>query len=427
MAISILCSGDIHLGRRTSRVPEGLDASAFGPARAWDAFVETAIDLRVDAAVLTGDVVDESNKLYEAYSALQAGVEELLKADIPVLAVAGNHDYDVLPRLAAQIPGFRLLGQGGVWEEVTIERPDAAPMRFCGWSFSARHVDQNPLDGFVPPNDDIPTVGLLHCDCDVARSRYGPVSLVELKSKAPAAWLLGHIHKPGCLAEGSPLVLYPGSLQALDPSEDGSHGAWLIRIEPGEAVSAELVPLAGLRFEQIELDLEGLADGDELERAVLQAVRSRHEQIGDELGRATAVGCRLRFSGRTALHGRLSRLWQRIREDLQPAFDGVEYFVEKVEDYSRPDLSLEDLARSNDPAGLLAQRLLLLERREPAEAYNRLPAEGRTALERAWANPVFAPLPDMAKPPDDEQVRQVFIRAGFILLDRLVAQKESMT
>ena len=102
MSVRILCTGDIHLGRRPSRVPEGLDARALGPARAWEALVEKAIELPVDAAALTGDIVDESNKLYEAYSVLQKGVERLLEAGIAVFAVAGNHDYNVLPRLAGR-------------------------------------------------------------------------------------------------------------------------------------------------------------------------------------------------------------------------------------------------------------------------------------------------------------------------------------
>jgi len=427
MGVHIFCTGDIHLGRRPSRIPEELDARALGPAKAWDAFVETAIKLRVDAAVLTGDIVDESNKLYEAYSALQAGVQRLLDAGIPVFAVAGNHDYDVLPRLAGQIPGFRLLGQGGLWEVEILERDGAPAVRFCGWSFPARYVSQNPLADFVLPDDGIPTVGLLHGDCDVPQSPYGPVSLAELRAKARAAWLLGHIHKPGRLGKGSPLVLYPGSLQALDPTEDGAHGAWLVKIEPGEPATAELLPLAGLRFEQIDLPLAGLSGDDSLGSAVIQALRNRHEQISDELGRAKAVSCRLRLSGRTALHRRLCGLWQQIREDLRPTFDGVDYFVEQVEDLTRPDLSLEDLARSNDPAGLLARRLLLLERCEPGEAYNRLVADGRVALERGRANPVFASLPDTGEPLTDEQVRDVLTQAGLSLLGQLVAQKEPAT
>ena len=67
MTIRILCTGDLHLGRRPTRVPQTADAHVFGPTSAWQSFVLAAIERKVDAVVLTGDVVDESNKFYEAF------------------------------------------------------------------------------------------------------------------------------------------------------------------------------------------------------------------------------------------------------------------------------------------------------------------------------------------------------------------------
>jgi type I site-specific restriction-modification system R (restriction) subunit len=58
-------------------VPETADLNALKPTAVWHSFVDTAIERKVDAVVLTGDVVDESNKFFEAYSALQSGIERL--------------------------------------------------------------------------------------------------------------------------------------------------------------------------------------------------------------------------------------------------------------------------------------------------------------------------------------------------------------
>ena len=101
MSIRILCTGDIHLGRRPSRVPESIDAHALGPTAAWKCFVRSAIELKVHAVVLTGDVVDASNRFYEAFSVLQSGVEQLVKAGITIYAVSGNHDWDEHDQAAA--------------------------------------------------------------------------------------------------------------------------------------------------------------------------------------------------------------------------------------------------------------------------------------------------------------------------------------
>ena len=138
MSIRILCTGDMHLGRRPTQIPEDADLHALRPTATWHSFVSTAVELRVDAVVLTGDVVDESNKFYEAFSALQSGIERLVNAGIPVLAVSGNHDFDVLPRLVDQIPNFHLLGRGGQWDDFVLEKDGAHAMRFQGWSFPTR-------------------------------------------------------------------------------------------------------------------------------------------------------------------------------------------------------------------------------------------------------------------------------------------------
>ncbi|RMF20195.1 MAG: DNA repair exonuclease, partial [Deltaproteobacteria bacterium] len=127
MAVKLLCIGDIHLGRRPGRLPSDLfaeEGAALGPLAAWRRAVDEAIDRRVDAVLLAGDVVEQEDDFYEAFAPLEEGVRRLQDAGIAVLAVAGNHDVAVLPRLARVIDSFRLLGAGGRWEEATVEGED---------------------------------------------------------------------------------------------------------------------------------------------------------------------------------------------------------------------------------------------------------------------------------------------------------------
>jgi len=427
MPFRILCTGDVHLGRRPTRIPEGIEARTLGPRGAWQAIVASAIELNVDAVVLTGDVVDESNRFYEAFSVLQSGIQRLVEAKIPIIAVSGNHDFEVLPRLADQFPEFRLLGRGGRWEEVILEQEDRPSVRFQGWSFPAGHVSTNPLADYPLVSDGIPTVGVLHCDCDANASPYAPVTTSELRAKAPVAWLLGHIHKPGLLCTSLPMILYPGSPVGLDPGEPGTHGAWIVTIEKGQTPASELLPLAPLRWEQIDLPLEEISDGDSLGPVILDALRAKHDEIRDELTSTRAVGCRLRLRGRTAIHRSLSGLIPTIQEDLRPRLDDVDYFIEKVEDLSRPDIPLEEIARSSDPAGLLARRLILLESREPSEDYQRLIRNAGRAIEERRSQPVFASLPDSTAGQTEEQIRETLIGAGTVVLDSLLAQREART
>jgi len=101
----LLCTGDVHLGRRPSRVPPEDDMLAV--SYVWKRFIDAAIDRDVDAVVLTGDIVDAENKMYEAFGALERGIQQLLAADISVVAVAGNHDYDAFPRLVSALDDER--------------------------------------------------------------------------------------------------------------------------------------------------------------------------------------------------------------------------------------------------------------------------------------------------------------------------------
>ena len=102
----------------------------------------------------------------------------------------------------------------------------------------------------------------------------------------------------------------------------------------------------------------------------------------------------------------------------------MQYFVEKIEDATLPDLPLDELARSNDPEGLAARRLQLLTSREPQPDYQRLIREARVALERQRANPAFATLPDSTAPLQDEEIHAILEKAALALLSQLAAQRE---
>src|SRR5690606_30847102 len=99
----VLCAGDLHIGRRPTRLPSDVDSSRLSCARSWESIVDYAVDQRVDVLALSGDVVDQSNKFYEAIGPLERGLARLRAAGVATVAVAGNHDHDVLPQLARSI------------------------------------------------------------------------------------------------------------------------------------------------------------------------------------------------------------------------------------------------------------------------------------------------------------------------------------
>ena len=373
MSVRILAVGDMHLGRRPRRLPAGLgdhgiDPRSLTPAVAWAGVVDAALEQRVQVVLLAGDVIESLEDRFEAYAHLENGVKRLVDAGIRVLGVAGNHDVIALPRLAQQIPGFQLLGEGGAWESAELDFGKDR-VRIVGWSFPNRHHSENPLDGFpVLPDDGTCTLGLLHCDLDAHESEYAPVRSSELERTICDAWLLGHIHAPSQLSSPRPIG-YLGSVAGLDPGEPGARGPWLLEAHGKGRVEvvAQLSP-SPLRFEREVVDCSGWDEGSanelegRLEAAVHAALEQVHARFRVDLGGARVVAVRISLCGRTRYHSELLELRRKMPfGELIRSLEGVLYFPEKLVDELTPAIDLAELALVADPPGLLARRLIALE------------------------------------------------------------------
>jgi len=362
----------MHLGKLPTGLPDSVAGDLLahqdlGPVGAWRRTVEYAVGHQVDAVVLAGDVVHAANARFEAFGPLKAGVEQLIDQGIQVCAVAGNHDVATLPRLADQIDGFHLLGAGGTWSEQVVTRQGEPLVRLVGWSFPRPSVRTSPLeDGFPDLAGDLPTLGVLHGDLDAAGSTYAPVSSTALRGLPVSAWFLGHIHRPTLLPDARPLLGYLGSLVGLDPTETGRHGPWLVTVDERGDISAEHLPLARLRWERVEVDLTGLADPDgELDGLLTSALEARRRELADELGETRVLGCRLVLRGASPHYRGISDYLERVSlTDLviPDRQTNVTLFVQRVLNETTPALDLADLARNDDPPGLLARDLLALRR-----------------------------------------------------------------
>ena len=198
--MKILACSDIHIGR----IPSIPDTSLASSVSAWDAIVEQALDKHVDVVVLSGDVVDQDDAWFEAYGPLLKQLKRLQEHDIKVIAVAGNHDAKVFPKLAQESDAICMLGLGGMWEHL-----DYHGVRFIGWSFPSSSYRIDPFEQFDTGllDFDGPILGLLHCDIggQTGSSNYAPVNQFRIESISTPLWILGHIHahrtvKTGCTA-----------------------------------------------------------------------------------------------------------------------------------------------------------------------------------------------------------------------------------
>ena len=434
---AILAIGDVHLGTACTGLPDalrswGLDPVELTPTTALKRSVDLAIAKKVDAVLFAGDIVESTNARFEAILPLEDAIRRLLAEGIQVIAVAGNHDFEALPRLAAVIDGFSLLGAGGQWEARTITKNEVPVTEVVGWSFGERYVGQSPVaqllaNPFPPPAAGIPRIGLLHADLDATGGRYAPIRQSELDNTGYDAWLLGHIHKPSfdnlVAPAGRRPSGYLGSLVGLDPSETGPHGPWLVRVPNSGALHLEQVPLAPLRWEQVSISIDGIEHAEDVpDRLLAEAERFVRQFV--EVGVAPrALGLRARLTGASPLY---EEVRQRVAagewNDMGRVVEGTAVFFNKIVDAMELRLDVAKIAKGDDPAALMAQRLLVLGR-DDDEAQAMLNAArdelGAIAREDNWS-----PVEDhrnAVDPLSNDALRALLMRSGKAALNAMLA------
>lgn len=442
----IVFVGDLHLGRRPSALPDrdalgsyGLSASQLGPAEVWRRTVDLALDRGAHAVVLAGDVVDRPDDRFEAGRVLEVGIQRLTEAGISVHAVVGNHDVDALPRVARMIPGFELIGAGGTWQVVRLEREGVVPCQLAGWSFPTRRVEESPLRDFDRRalEDGVAALGVLHCDLDASVGGYAPVRLSELERTGLDGWLLGHVHKPAELS-ARPLG-YLGSMVGLDAGEPGARGPWWVEVEGPGRISAQHVPLSPTRYETVDCALAGLRDGeradvaDDLHARIDAALDALHARLeaDDGVGRARArvVIVRVRARGKERHVGSIRRVLFDSSLRAARSIDQTLYVVEKVVEDATPDLDLDALVERADAPGLLARRLVEL--RDGSPRARALIEKARLAFEAASSEARFGQLDaaiglgERESDAAQESIADVLLRAGTRELEGLLGQERS--
>lgn len=366
MALKILATGDIHIGKRSSSVPSDDPESA--AKFTWIRIVDLAIKDAVDVLVLTGDVVDQDNRYFEAIGPLQSGFEKLKQAGITVYMVAGNHDHDVLPQLVnpERYDNVHFLGANGKWENITFEKNEEK-IQFVGWSFPSRHFSEDPLSTFEQDDIDpsFAAIGLVHGDVGVADSNYAPIDLNNFLNTRVQAWILGHIHKPQTLRESDPIVCYPGSPHALSAKEQGKHGPILITVRSKEDIQVTPIPLSPVRYERISIDISEYEKEADVRDAVTNKLLEDAQSKTTELENVSFLVYDIVIEGRHSKIRELESWLVPIVADYDQEIDATEtrLSVRKVSVNAQAKVdNMEEQAQESSPAGVLAKTIIALEK-----------------------------------------------------------------
>jgi exonuclease SbcD len=326
--VRLLHTGDWHLGKRLY----GQDRREEGRA-ALAQVVETAARERVDATLVTGDLLDrrvvDPVALRDCLEALEG-----LAATGPVLVVTGNHDDPALwealaPFLAPR--GITVRARvGGAAEAVVGVETAAGPLHaaLLPWPTprgmaatvgtaleEARSTYAEVVGGLLARYGErlaglrraqggtTVLVGHLMVDGALAGGGERELTLGMTYAVSPAALptdldyvALGHVHRPQPVPRVAVPARYAGSPIALDFSED-THAKSVAVVEAdGQTTTVREVPLTAgrplVRLRGGLDDLAALASGHgeawflcevELDRPVLDLVRQVRERVPDTL------------------------------------------------------------------------------------------------------------------------------------------------
>lgn len=296
-------AADLHLGAPFKGVAAEDErvrhALVEAPYRALEAIVELCVREQVDFLVVSGDLYNSAERPVRPQLALADAARTLDEAGIRMFVVHGNHDPASHARALVGLPGNVHVFAHDRVERVTFERDGEVLCALYGRSFAKREVKENLATGFARERDDAVAIGVLHANVGGRRGYddYAPCSLADLAAAGMDYWALGHVHEPGVVSE-TPLAVYAGAPQGLDPTQTGERGCYLVSVEPGHAEAA-FVPLSSVAWDARSVDVSDLATLDAVEDRVLEACA----EVSRTRGRPAIV--RVTLTGRGEAHAAL--------------------------------------------------------------------------------------------------------------------------
>ena len=428
MALKILATGDLHIGRKSSSVSENVEESS--TKYTWNRIVDWTINNDVNVLVLTGDIVDHDNRYFEAIGPIQAGLRKLDKAGISVYMVLGNHDYDVLPQIVGsdEYDNVHLLGFNGKWEAKTFSG-NGEQIQFVGWSFPNQFETGDPLLTFgelsLDPNHT--TIGLLHGDVNSPESKYAPINLDNFLNESVSAWILGHIHKPQVLHDSDPYICYPGSPHALSSKEYGIHGPILLTVDKLSGINIDRIPLSPVRYESISIDISNSIDEQSLRDIVTSGLLSDANAKIAELENVSFLIYDIILEGEHTNLKDLKTWMSPIITDYDQEIETeTRISVRKVVVNARPKLeNIEELAKQSSPAGVLAKTILAIQKGETTTFLDELFEKWKLNHENINTAGTYQPLHEAEKLNDhsDLKAKQYILHECNRLLGELIEQQ----
>jgi len=313
----ILHFADLHLGVENYSGginPEsGLSWRLHDFLAALDEVVAYALNDDIDLVLFCGDAYKSREPSQTHQREFARRIWKLASAGIPVFLLIGNHD---LPNAIGRATTMEIFHTLAVENVTVVGKPGtyrietkAGPLQVVALPWARRSAllsrEETKNLTFDEVNERLERIVTDRLNLEVAALEKGlpailaaHVSLSNAKSGSEQGMImghdyvllqsnvanpafdyvaLGHVHKQQVLCEAPPVV-YPGSLQRIDFSEEGDEkGFFVVEVFPKKQerwVSFEFHPVKARRFITIKVDI-GVQEADPTQ-AVLSAI-ARHD------------------------------------------------------------------------------------------------------------------------------------------------------
>ena len=412
----IHCS-DLHIDSPfkglASQVPaltERLRESTF---RAFYNIVKLALEEKVDAVLIAGDIFDGTDRSLQAQLKFRRGLLELSEKGIPSFIVHGNHDPSNSWSHTLDWPESTTIFPGNRVARFPVTQDGKTLAWIYGISYPQREVNENLALKFKKDQDQGFAVGLLHANVgqQPGHDNYAPCSLQDLISSDFDYWALGHIHDFKVLRENNPCVVYSGNTQARHLNETGPKGCCLVTLNSGAPANIRFVPTDVVSYRSAKVDVSGTSSINE----VLQALQSQVEELTKESSTHEGLVVRLALTGRTAIHNELQipEAAKALAEEVQTLFEGHSPWV--LVDLSTQTAGTYDIDSLKEGKNFIADLLSLCEDDQNKQLQSKIQEAMKPVFE-SWAGRNYLAT--------DEDIEDITLKARSLAIDKLVNRQD---
>ena len=352
-------AADLHLDSPMRGLPdyEGAPiAEIRGATRAaLMRLVDRTIAERADFLLIAGDVFDGDWRDISTGLFFAQEMSRLRHAGIPVFLIRGNHDAQ--SRITSTLTWPDNVTVFSAAKPATVQLP-TLNVAIHGQSFANPSVSENLAEQYPPALPGWFNIGLLHTSLDgrEGHAPYAPCTTNDLLAKNYDYWALGHCHAREII-HAEPPILFAGNMQGrhINEADAGGKGATLVTVDDGGGIQLEHLVLDTVRWQRLQLAVDGIADGSALLAAMRAAVAAAKAGVDEQI-----LALRLELTGRTALHHDLCDRQVYWRDEARLLANDIapgEIWLERLVLKTQPELDATQFLAREDTLGDVARAL----------------------------------------------------------------------